>query len=89
VDQLADPEFRAKAEPRCSVKKVPVAERAGRGLRKQVEKAQEYRDRSDQVINKGREGAARSLAGCEPGSTLGVRAYSGWPPAWTLTMLIG
>jgi uncharacterized protein YoxC len=56
---LADPEFRAKAVAEMFREKFQSRSVRDAGLRKQVEKAQEYRDRIDQVINKGREGVLR------------------------------
>ncbi|MBN1135614.1 MAG: hypothetical protein JXM73_03470 [Anaerolineae bacterium] len=56
---LTDPEFRAKAVAEMFREKFQSRSVRDAGLRKQVEKAQEYRDRIDQAINKGREGVLR------------------------------
>jgi len=56
---LVDPEFRAKAVAEMFRAKFQSRSVRDPGLRKQVEKAQEYRDRIDQGINKSREGALR------------------------------
>jgi len=56
---LADPEFRAKAVAEMFREKFQSRSVRDAGLRKQVEKAQEYRDRIDQTINKSREGVLR------------------------------
>ena len=56
---LTDPEFRAKAVAEMFREKFQSRSVRDAGLRKQVEKAQEYRDRIDQTINKGHEGVLR------------------------------
>lgn len=56
---LTDPEFRAKAVAEMFREKFQSRSVRDAGLRKEVEKAQEYRDRIDQAINKGREGVLR------------------------------
>jgi len=56
---LTDPEFRAKAVAEMFREKFQARSVRDGALRKQVEKAQEYRDRIDQAINKGREGVLR------------------------------
>jgi hypothetical protein len=56
---LKDPEFRARAVAEMFREKFRPREVKDQGLRKQVEKALEYRDRIDDVINKSREGVLR------------------------------
>ncbi len=56
---LTDPEFRARAVAEMFREKFQSRSVRDGALRKQVEKAQEYRDRIDQTINKGREGVLR------------------------------
>jgi len=56
---LTDPEFRAKAVAEIFREKFQSRSVRDAALRKQVEKAQEYRDRIDQAINKSREGVLR------------------------------
>jgi hypothetical protein len=56
---LKDPEFRAQAVAGMFREKFRPREIKDQGLRKQVEKALEYRDRIDDVINKSREGVLR------------------------------
>lgn len=56
---LKDPEFRARAVAEMFHEKFRPREIKDQGLRKQVEKALEYRDRIDEGINKSREGVLR------------------------------
>ena len=56
---LKDPEFRARAVGEMFREKFRPREIKDQGLRKQVEKALEYRDRIDGVIDKSREGVLR------------------------------
>jgi hypothetical protein len=56
---LKDPEFRAKAVAEIFRAKFQSRTIRDAALRKQVEKAQEYRDRIDQGINNSREGVLR------------------------------
>jgi tetratricopeptide (TPR) repeat protein len=53
---LKDPEFRAKAVAEMFHEKFKSRDIGDKALRQQVDKALEYRDRIDQVINKSREG---------------------------------
>ena len=56
---LTDPEFRAKAVSEIFREKFQSRSVRDGALRKQIEKAQEYRDRIDQSINKSRDGVLR------------------------------
>lgn len=56
---LSDPEFRARAVAEMFREKFQSRSVRDAGLRKEVERAQEYRDRIDQTINKSREGMMR------------------------------
>jgi hypothetical protein len=56
---LTDPEFRAKAVAEMFREKFKPREINHKGLQERVEKALEYRDRIDEVINKSREGVMR------------------------------
>jgi hypothetical protein len=56
---LKDPEFRAKAVAEMFREKFKAREIEDQGLRQGVEKALEYRDRIDKVINTSREGVLR------------------------------
>jgi hypothetical protein len=56
---LKDPEFRAKAVAEMFREKFRPREIKNQGLRQRVEKALEYRDRIDEVINQSREGIMR------------------------------
>jgi hypothetical protein len=56
---LTDPEFRARAVAEMFREKFKPKEIDDAGLRQRVERALEYRDRIDEVINKSREGVLR------------------------------
>jgi len=56
---LVDPEFRAKAVSGMFREKFKPQEIKNKALRSRVEKALEYRDRMDEVINESREGVLR------------------------------
>jgi hypothetical protein len=56
---LKDPEFRAKAVAEMFREKFDPRQVKDKGLRQQVDKALEYRDRIDEVISKSREGVLR------------------------------
>jgi hypothetical protein len=56
---VKDPEFRAKAVAEMFHEKFKSREIRDKALRQQVDKALEYRDRIDEVINKSREGVLR------------------------------
>jgi len=56
---LTDPEFRSKAVAEMFREKFRPREIRNKGLRQRVEKALEYRDRMDKVINTSREGILR------------------------------
>jgi hypothetical protein len=56
---LTDPEFRARAVAEMFREKFRARDIRDTQLRRQVEKALEYRDRIDEVINKSREGVLR------------------------------
>ncbi len=56
---VKDPEFRAKAVAEMFREKFNAREIKDKALRQRVEKALEYRDRIDQVINTSREGVLR------------------------------
>jgi hypothetical protein len=57
---LKDPEFRAKAVAEMFREKFKAREIKNQGLRQRVERALEYRDRIDEVINTSREGVLRA-----------------------------
>lgn len=57
---LKDPEFRAKAVAEMFREKFNAREIKDEKLRGQVQRALEYRDRVDEVINQGREGVLRA-----------------------------
>jgi hypothetical protein len=56
---VKDPEFRARAVAEMFREKFDAREIKDRALRQRVDKALEYRDRIDEVINKSREGVLR------------------------------
>ncbi len=56
---VKDPEFRAKAVAEMFHEKFKAREIKNKALRQRVEKALEYRDRTDEVIAKSREGVLR------------------------------